>query len=200
MHEHQPHQPHQQLSPEPLLGVTTRTQGCSGTPGAEQEPGDFPRSRGVACPQQQRSASSLQQPCSLPTLSGSLCLALGQPLAAPGQRSPGSSILRGGFSILGGGFSILRVGFSIFRGVFRILVEGYSIFGEGLQHPLAPRTPNLAKTCLVPTTPRVLPGDTLTPPALGARLSPAQGQIGSVPPARSEIRRGVGSCWYHLLN
>lgn len=147
----------------------------------------------MACPQAQRSASSLQQPCSLPTLSGSLCLALGQPLAAPGQRSLGSRILRVGLSILRGSFSI-------FRGGFSLLVEDYSILGEGLQHPLAPRTPNLAQTRLVPTTLRVLPGNILTLTALGARLSPAQGQIGSVLPARREIRRGVGSCWYHLLN
>lgn len=200
MHEHELHQPHQQLSSEPLLDATTCTRGRSGTPGTEQEPGDLPRSIGVACPQPQRSASSLQQPCSLPTLSGSLCPALGQPLAAPGQRSLGSSSLRVGVSILRGGFSIFREGFRTLRGGFSILLEGYSILGEGLQHPLAPRTPNLAETCLVPTTLRVLPGDTLTPTALGARLSPAQGQIGSVPPARREIRRGVGSCWYHLLN
>lgn len=154
----------------------------------------------MACPQAQRSASSLQQPCSLPTLSGSLCLALGQPLAAPGQRSLGSRILRVGLSILRGSFSIFRGGFSIFRGGFSLLVEDYSILEEGLQHPLAPRTPNLAQTRLVPTTLRVLPGNILTLTALGARLSPAQGQIGSVLPARREIRRGVGSCWYHLLN
>lgn len=85
-------------------------------------------------------------------------------------------------------------------GGFSIPVEGFSILGVGLQHPLAPRTPNLAETCLVPTTLRVLPGDIPTPAALGARLSPALGQIGSVPPARREIRHGVGSCWYHMLN
>lgn len=105
------------------------TQGRLGSARGElRHPGAVSRSLGTP-PKEQRgglspTAGALPGPYSsrapFPTLSGSLCPALGQPLAAPGQQGPGSSILGGDRSIL--------------RGV--------------QQHPLGTRTPSLADICL----------------------------------------------------
>lgn len=145
----------------------------------------------MACPHRRRSASSLQQPCSLPTLSGSLCPALGQPLAAPGQRSLGSGVLRVGSSILGGASASS---------------DGTSASSHEASAPSGSATASSGsqgsqpgQTCLVPSTECPARGHP-QPTARGARLSPAQGQIGSVPPARREIRLRAGSCWCHMLN
>lgn len=75
--------------------------GAQAPQGVSKEPGDPSKEQmGGLSP----TSGPLPGPCSsrapFPTLSGSLCPALGQPLALPGQQDLGSSILRVGCSIL----------------------------------------------------------------------------------------------------
>lgn len=168
-------QGHHQMGPPAPRAGWALLGGAQAPQGASGSLGTLQGAEGWPVPDGRRSARSLQQPCSLPNTKW-------QPLPGFGA-APGSARAAG---------------------------PGQQHPQGGLQHPLGPRTPKLADTCLgaewlIPVwaqTPLgVLPRGCLHPrTAMGVRLSAARGQIGSMLPARREIRSRVGSCWYHLLN